>query len=46
MREVKEETGVSAVFAGLLGVRETLNYKYNASDFYFCAVLTCNLEES
>jgi 8-oxo-dGTP diphosphatase len=40
VREVKEETGVVAKFAGFLGVRETLNYKYNASDFYFCAVLT------
>lgn len=45
MREVKEETGVSAQFAGLVGVRETLNYKYGASDFYFVAVLTCETKQ-
>ena len=42
VREVKEETGVKAEFCGLVGLRETLNYKYNASDFYFCAVLVCD----
>ena len=40
VREVKEETGVNAKFAGILCLRETINYKYGASDFYFGCILT------
>lgn len=45
VREVREETGVTAKFAGFVGVRETLNYKYGASDFYFVAVMTCDTSQ-
>lgn len=41
-REVKEETGVSGQFAGIVGLREQTNFKYGASDFYFVSVLTCD----
>ena len=40
-REVKEETGVSATFVGLVGLREQRNFKYDASDLYFGCVLYC-----
>ena len=38
-REVKEETGIDAEFLGVMGIRETANYKYGASDLYFGAIL-------
>jgi len=38
-REVLEETGVSATFQGVLGLRELLDFKYGAADFYFVCVL-------
>jgi len=38
-REVREETGIQADFLGVMGIRETANYKYGASDLYFGAIL-------
>jgi len=38
-REVLEETGVKAEFEGLLALREQLDYKYGAADFYFVCIL-------
>ena len=38
-REVREETGIDAEFLGVMGIRETANYKYGASDLYFGAIL-------
>ena len=31
-----------ASFAGIVGFREQINYKYGATDFYFICVLTCS----
>ena len=39
IREVREETGIAAEFLGVMGIRETANYRYGASDFYFGAIL-------
>jgi len=36
---VLEETGVKAKFSGILALREQLDYKYGAADFYFVCVL-------
>mmetsp|Transcript_14454 Transcript_14454/g.19550 ORF Transcript_14454/g.19550 Transcript_14454/m.19550 type:complete len:125 (+) Transcript_14454:221-595(+) len=38
-REVREETGVHAQFVGILGFRETMDFKYKATDLYVVAVL-------
>jgi ADP-ribose pyrophosphatase YjhB (NUDIX family) len=38
-REVLEETGVKASFSGILAMREQLDYKYGAADFYIVCVL-------
>ena len=46
VREVREETGVTSQFAGIVGLRETLNFKFGASDFYFVCVLTSEAEQS
>ena len=45
-REVKEETGVTAKFVGLVGLREQPNFKYDASDFYIGCVLHCDQENN
>ena len=45
-REVKEETGVTAKFVGLVGLREQPNFKYDASDFYIGCVLCCSQENN
>ena len=39
VREVKEETGVISEFLGVINLREQLNFKYGATDFYFTSVL-------
>lgn len=39
MREVREETGINAEFLGVMGIRETANFKYGASDLYFGTIL-------
>ena len=39
-REIKEETGVDADFACMLGVREQTNFKYGAADLYVICALT------
>ena len=41
-REVKEETGVTANFLGIVGLREQVNFKYESSDFYIICVLGCD----
>ena len=38
-REVFEETGVKGEFQGILALREQLDYKYGAADFYLVCVL-------
>ena len=38
-REVLEETGVKGVFQGILAMREQLDYKYGAADFYIVCIL-------
>ena len=38
-REVLEETGVKAEFLCMMGLRETCNYRYDASDLYFGCIL-------
>ena len=38
-REVFEETGVRATFSGVLALREQLDFKYGAADFYFVCLL-------
>lgn len=38
-REVLEETGVKGEFQGILALREQLDYKYGAADFYMVCVL-------
>ena len=38
-REVMEETGVKGVFQGILAMREQMDYKYGAADFYIVCVL-------
>jgi len=38
-REVFEETGVKGEFQGILAMREQLDYKYGAADFYIVCVL-------
>jgi len=38
-REVHEETGVRGEFQGILAMREQLDYKYGAADFYIVCVL-------
>jgi len=39
VREVREETGINADFLGVMGIRETANFKYGASDLYFGTIL-------
>ena len=39
VREVREETGIDAVFLGVMGIRETAKFKYGASDIYFGTLL-------
>lgn len=39
VREVREETGVDGEFLGLINLREQLNFKYGATDFYFTSIL-------
>lgn len=39
VREVKEETGVSAEFVSLVAFRHLMNYRFGKSDFYFVARL-------
>jgi mutator protein MutT len=38
-REVLEETGVRGEFQGILAMREQLDYKYGAADFYIVCLL-------
>jgi mutator protein MutT len=38
-REVLEETGVKAAFQGVLAMREQMDYKYSAADFYIVCIL-------
>jgi len=50
-REVSEETGVKASFEGLLAMREQMDYKYGAADFYFVCLLkpvdeTLNIQDT
>lgn len=45
VREVREETGVQVEFLSLVNLREQLNFKYGATDFYFTSVcITCSDE--
>ena len=39
IREVLEETGVKGEFEGVLALREQLNHKYDAADFYIVCLL-------
>lgn len=39
-REVLEETGVKAEFQGMLAMREQMDYKYGAADFYIVCVMS------
>ena len=34
-----EETGVKGTFQGILAMREQMDYKYGAADFYIVCVL-------
>jgi ADP-ribose pyrophosphatase YjhB (NUDIX family) len=43
-REVLEETGVKTQFQGILGIREMLKARYNASDLYVVCLMHCNDE--
>lgn len=36
---MREETGIDAEFLGVMGIRETANFKYGASDLYFGTIL-------
>lgn len=38
-REVAEETGIKGQFEGILAMREQLDYKYGAADFYIVCIL-------
>ena len=38
-REVMEETGVQGQFQGILALREQMDYKYGAADFYIVCIL-------
>lgn len=38
-RETFEETGVKGEFQGILAMREQLDYKYGAADFYIVCIL-------
>lgn len=40
-REVLEETGVKTHFQGIIGLRETLDARYSASDLYIVCLMTC-----
>ena len=44
-REVLEETGVKAKFQGLLALREQMDFKFGAADFYFVCVLRPEVED-
>jgi ADP-ribose pyrophosphatase YjhB (NUDIX family) len=46
VREVKEETGVLSEFLGVINLREQLNFKYGATDFYFTSVLISDKTDS
>lgn len=45
VREVKEETGISAVFKGIVGMREKKPYHFGRNDIYFIALLEPENEE-
>ena len=45
VREVLEETGVKGEFEGVLALREQMNHKYGAADFYIVCVLKHNSSE-
>jgi len=38
-RETSEETGVKGEFQGILAMREQIDYKYGAADFYIVCIL-------
>lgn len=41
-----EETGVKSSFHGLLGLRELMQFRYGATDFYMvCLMKPCSEEE-
>lgn len=40
-REVFEETGVRTEFQGIIGMRETLDARYSATDIYLVCLVTC-----
>jgi len=44
-REVLEETGVKGEFQGILAMREQMDYKYGAADFYIVCVLRPHPDE-
>ena len=39
VREVKEESGIDAEFAAIMGMREQVKFKYGASDIYIGCIL-------
>ena len=44
-REVVEETGVKGEFQGILAMREQMDYKYGAADFYIVCILKPDQEQ-
>lgn len=45
-REVMEETGIQSNFLGIIGLRETLEARYSASDLYLVCLMECSLGSS
>ncbi len=41
-REVLEETGIKTKFQGIMGMREIMDAKYGAADFYIVCLMHCS----
>ncbi len=44
VREVLEETGITTSFQGIIGLREILDAKYSAADFYIVCLMHCSAD--
>lgn len=44
-REVMEETGVKTQFVGIVGMREQLQFRYGATDFYIVCLMSVKAGE-
>ncbi|TNV76436.1 hypothetical protein FGO68_gene4552 [Halteria grandinella] len=45
VREIQEETGISATYEGVIGFREQLNFRFGQGDLYFCCLLNAENTE-